>query len=257
MFKVLLIIIVLGAAAWLFTSYNKLRQLAEHVKRRQANIAATVKKRHDVAQKLADIAASYGEHEKLTHFTVIEGEASMAEASAVAASASRVIGHVQTLANRFPDLKASGAYQQLMHQLEEIENTILQRREDYNEAAQTYNSTRSSLPHLFYAGAIGFSEASYFGVDDDGTEQMAVFRTDDGALLREGLNRMAAKAGQVSQIAAAHAGAAAQQAGERFKAMQDERAAAAREATEAATTADDDDPIEGKIAPRPADATGA
>lgn len=210
----IILIILAAAAVWLFLSYNKLRQLAEHVKRRQANIAASVKKRHDIAQKLADIAAAYGDHEKLTHFTVIEGETSMADASAAAANATRVIGHVQMLANRFPDLKASAAYQQLMVQLEAIESTILERREAYNEAAQGYNSVRSSLPHLFYAGAIGFSEAPYFGMDDDGAEQMAVFRTDDGAVLRESMGRMAARAGD-----------AAQNAAERMKVVQAERAA--------------------------------
>ena len=235
----LFFVAVVGVAAWLFVSYNKLRQLAEHVKRRQANIAASVKKRHDIAQKLADIASAYGDHEKLTHFTVIEGETGMADAAAAAASASRVIGHVQSLANRFPDLKASGAYQQLMHQLEQIENTILERREAYNEAAQTYNSSRSSLPHLFYASAIGFSEAPYFGVDDDGMEQMAVFKTDDGALLRDGLNRVATRAGAATQLAAARAGQAAAQAGERMKAIQAERAAAQRDESVDAETIDD------------------
>lgn len=104
-----LLIIVLGI--WLFLAYNKLRRLAENVKRWQANIAATVKKRHDIAQRLADIAASYGDHEKLTHFTIAEGEANMVNANAAAADASRVIGNVQMLANRFPELKANATYQ--------------------------------------------------------------------------------------------------------------------------------------------------
>ena len=52
---------------WLFFAYNKLRRLAENVKQKQSNIYATVKKRHDIAQRLSDIASSYGDHEKLTH----------------------------------------------------------------------------------------------------------------------------------------------------------------------------------------------
>ena len=55
------LLIVVGV--WLFLSYNKLRALAENVKRRQANIAATVQKRQDIAQRLSDIAAGYGDHE--------------------------------------------------------------------------------------------------------------------------------------------------------------------------------------------------
>ena len=41
---------------------------------------------------------------------------------------SHLIGNVQMLANRFPDLKANTTYQQLMVQLDEIETTILERR---------------------------------------------------------------------------------------------------------------------------------
>jgi LemA protein len=202
------IFLVVVAAIWLFLAYNKLRALAENVKRAQANIAATVKKRHDIAQRLSDIAAAYGDHEKLTHFTVVEGDTGMAQAAAAAADAARVIGNVQMLANRFPDLKASAAYQQLMTQLENIETTILERREAYNSAAQFYNSTRGSLPHLFYAAQLGFSEAPYFSVDDGGGEQLASFKTDDGQILRAGVQRMAALASTHAQAAASRVKAA-------------------------------------------------
>lgn len=197
-----LIFIIIIVAVWLFISYNKLRRLAENVKRRQANIAATIKKRYDIAQRLADIAASYGDHEKLTHFTVLDGDANVAQSAAAAADASRVIGNVQMLAARFPELKANAAYQQLMVQLEGIETTILERREAYNESAQNYNSTRSSLPHLFYADTLGFAEAAYFSVDESGGEQLAAFQTDDGRILREKMGRMASIASTGAQNAA-------------------------------------------------------
>lgn len=197
-----IILIAIGIAAWLFVSYNKLRRLAENVKRSQANIAATVKKRHDIAQRLSDIAAGYGDHEKLTHFTVVEGDVGMAQASAAAADASRVIGNVQLLANRFPELKANATYQQLMVQLEAIETTVLERREAYNAAAQDYNATRGSLPHLFYADKMGFAEAPYFSIDDTGGEQLASFHTDDGKILRDTVGRMATLASTTAQNAA-------------------------------------------------------
>ena len=98
------------------------------------------------------------------------------------------------LANRFPDLKANTTYQQLMIQLEEIENSILKRREDYNQAVQIYNSTRGSIPHLFYASALGFIEASYFEVDENGLDQLMSFKTDDGKILRDTMGRMATAA---------------------------------------------------------------
>lgn len=187
-----LLFIIIAILVCLFIAYNKLRQLAENVKQKQANIYATIKKRHDIAQRLSDIASSYGDHEKLTHLTINESDAGVAHANT--SDTSRIIGNVHLMANRFPDLKANSTYQQLMVQLEEIENTVLSRREAYNAAVKIYNSTRGSIPHLFYASKLGFVEAQYFEVDESGFEQLTSFRTDDGKILRDTMNRMASVA---------------------------------------------------------------
>ncbi len=192
MLTTILVVLVL-IIFWLFLSYNKLRHMAENVKGKQANIYATVKKRQDIAQRLSDIASSYGDHEKLTHISITESD-NLTDINQATSDSSRVIGNVQMLANRFPDLKANTTYQQLMIQLEEIENSILKRREDYNQAVQIYNSTRGSIPHLFYASALGFIEASYFEVDENGLDQLMSFKTDDGKILRDTMGRMATAA---------------------------------------------------------------
>lgn len=187
-----IILLIIIALVWLFVAYNKLRHLAENVKQKQANIYATIKKRHDIAQRLSDIASSYGDHEKLAHLTITESDAGVA--SVAASDTSRIIGNVHMMANRFPDLKANSTYQQLMVQLDEIENSVLQRREAYNGAVQVYNSTRGSIPHLFYANKLGFVEAQYFEVDESGLDQLASFKTDDGKILRDTMGRMASVA---------------------------------------------------------------
>ena len=190
-----LFLIFIAILVWLFFSYNKLRRLAENVKQKQSNIYATVKKRHDIAQRLSDIASSYGDHEKLTHLTITESD-SIDKANIAVSEASHLIGNVQMLANRFPDLKANTTYQQLMVQLDEIETTILERREAYNAAVQLYNSTRGSIPHLFYASQLGFVEATYFEMDENGMDQLVSFKTDDGKILRDTMGRMASAASE-------------------------------------------------------------
>ena len=190
-----LFLILIAILVWLFFAYNKLRRLAENVKQKQSNIYATVKKRHDIAQRLSDIASSYGDHEKLTHLTITESD-SIDKANIAVSEASHLIGNVQMLANRFPDLKANTTYQQLMVQLDEIETTILERREAYNAAVQLYNSTRGSIPHLFYASKLGFVEATYFEMDENGMDQLVSFKTDDGKILRDTMGRMASAASE-------------------------------------------------------------
>ncbi len=190
-----LFLILIAILVWLFFAYNKLRRLAENVKQKQSNIYATVKKRHDIAQRLSDIASSYSDHEKLTHLTITESD-SIDKANIAVSEASHLIGNVQMLANRFPDLKANTTYQQLMVQLDEIETTILERREAYNAAVQLYNSTRGSIPHLFYASKLGFVEAIYFEMDENGMDQLVSFKTDDGKILRDTMGRMASAASE-------------------------------------------------------------
>ncbi|OCG44563.1 hypothetical protein A9G35_00405 [Gilliamella sp. Choc5-1] len=187
------LLVLIIALIWLFFAYNKLRHLAENVKQKQSNIYVTIKKRHDIAQRLSDIASNYGDHEKLAHFTITESD-SVSNANITSSQTSRIIGNIQMMANRFPDLKANSTYQQLMTQLDEIENTILERREAYNAAVQIYNSTRGSIPHLFYASKLGFVEATYFEVDENGIEQLPSFKTDDGKILRDTMGRMASVA---------------------------------------------------------------
>jgi LemA protein len=51
--------------------YNGLKARTESVKSSRANIQA-VRKRADLAQRLADIAKSYGDHEKLAQMQISE-----------------------------------------------------------------------------------------------------------------------------------------------------------------------------------------
>jgi len=192
----LLLMLFGGVGVLLWKSYNKLRALSEKVKRARADVVATMKKRLDIAQRLNDIALSYGEHEKLSHFTIGEMTNDVRKAESAEQSIGHVVSDIRTLATHYPDLKANQAYQQLMAQLEGLESTILDRRERYNLEVQNYNSARSELPQALFADSIGFPEAPYFTVDEHGMDIIAEFRTDDGRLLREGLGRIAAKVGQ-------------------------------------------------------------
>lgn len=201
----LLLMMMAGIGALLWKTYNKLRSLSEKVKRARADVVATMKKRLDIAQRLNDIALSYGDHEKLSHFTIGEMTNDVRKAESAEQSIGHVVSEIKTLAMHYPDLKANQAYQQLMAQLEGLESTILDRRERYNLEVQNYNSARSELPQALFADSIGFPEAPYFSVDEQGIDTIAEFRTDDGRLLREGLSRIAAKVGQQRPVPAEQA----------------------------------------------------
>ena len=170
----LIVVTVVGVRA-----YNRLKQLAESVRSRRANILAVTRKRADLASRLVDIANGYGSHEKLAQLQVSEDMTSMSGLMSTNASADRAIGQVAALAMAFPDLKANQTFQQLMLQLDTIETEVLQRRETYNHAVEQYNAYRVRLPQAMLANVCNFEEAPYFETDPSGLERLAEFKTGD------------------------------------------------------------------------------
>lgn len=176
MFGMLLLVIVVGVIIFFVLGYNSLSRMAQEVKQCNANIMASVQKRADLANRLMDIARSYGEHEKLTHITV---SGSLNEN--VAATNEALIS-INACAERFPDLKANTTYRQLMNELRDLEGDIQTRRERYNAACKNYNALRSQIPHVLYASNLGFREAPYFSAENLGV--IHDFQTADGELLK-------------------------------------------------------------------------
>lgn len=187
----LLLLAIAGLGFFAVKTYNHLRTSSEDVKRARADVVATMKKRADIAQRLTDITAQYGEHEKLAHFTIGELSTDPGTVRQADNSIGLVVGEIRALATQYPDLKANQTYQLLMKQLDDLEERILAARMAYNAAVRVYNTDRSAFPQVLIAPHIGFPEAPYFDVDGDGLDRLASFRTDDGTLLREGMGRIA------------------------------------------------------------------
>lgn len=195
----LLLVVVAGLAVFAIKTYNRLRIDSENVKRARADVLATMKKRMDIAQRLTDIASQYGEHEKLAHFTIGEMQTDPGSVRSAENSIGHVVSEIRTLASHYPDLKANTAYQQLMKQLDDLEERILGARTAYNKAVADYNTARSEFPTVLIAQHIGFPEAPYFNVDDDGLDSLAEFKTDDGTMLKAQMARVAGRAAAVGR----------------------------------------------------------
>ena len=66
------------------------------------------------------------------------------------------------VAESYPDIKSTQAYQNLMDQLEGTENRIQVARRDYNEDARPYNTRLQTFPTSLIAGILGFEKFAYF-----------------------------------------------------------------------------------------------
>lgn len=176
-FLFLLIVIAGAIAVWVVLQYNKLQAAMQAIREALSNLQASMKKRVDLANQVIDIAAGYGEHEKLTYVSLsnnIEG----------------AMERVSALAQNYPQLRANETYQALMQQLERLEQTIFERREHYNQRVRSYNVMRNGFPTVLVASKLNFDTAPYFDIDDAETlEKVKMFERDDSEALRLALNK--------------------------------------------------------------------
>lgn len=181
----LLFLFAFLAVRFVVKRYNALQLSSEGVREAHSNIIVSMKKRIDLANKLIDIARSYGDHEKLTHISI--ARADNADSAVIAASA-EAAGAVQTvlrMATHHPELRASETYNLLMNQLEGVESNLQERRERYNALVRQHNSLLSQIPTNLFAPALGFRPAPYFNVEDaDSLEGLKDFASADGEILK-------------------------------------------------------------------------
>lgn len=171
--------LMVALVVWAVVVYNRLQRLMQGIRQYLSNLQAALKKRIDLTQQIVDIAAGYSEHEKLTHFNVNKPQ--------------EVMQQVLALGQSYPDLKANETYRMLMGQLENIEQTILDRREAYNARVNDYNSYRNAMPQVLIAGKLSFEIAPYFEMDDpDFLDKAKIFQRDDS----EALQKMLAAGGE-------------------------------------------------------------
>ncbi|OAQ21086.1 LemA family protein [Thermosulfurimonas dismutans] len=91
----------------------------------------------------------------------------------------------------------------LMKQLENVENDLQKKREEYNAVAREYNTTRNSIPTVFIAHTLGFKEAPYFSIEIDAVEALKEFRTDDGEMLKALIKTTSSKVLEAAEKASA------------------------------------------------------
>lgn len=187
MFKNFLMILLLLAVIILIVavqSYNVLQRLAQLVKEARSNIYVSLKKRHELANKLIDIAQGYAGHEKLVHLKLSQ-DAAEAGIAAAYQQANFTLAQVGALAEKLPELKADGTYRQLMADLQTIEADLQKKRERYNATCRDFNTKRNSIPTVFFAPSFGFSEAPFLDFDaGSDLDKIKDFASDDGAMLQ-------------------------------------------------------------------------
>jgi LemA protein len=192
--------LILGAVA--LVSYNTLQKLAQEVKEKSSNIQVAVSKKVQMVNQLGDLVRSFQQAEQLTLLKVSQDNTAQAVAGAYRESG-QMLATIQSMAQRFPELKANEQYHRLIDSIQHCESNIEQRRNQYNEAVKHYNGKRGSIPSVFVARALGFPTAPHLEFDVSGAEDntMRRFETPDGEQLAKLLgNTGASVAGGMKKL---------------------------------------------------------
>jgi LemA protein len=170
---ILAAVVVLAFYATLI--YNNLVRLKHTVAKAWSNIDVALKQRHDELPKLVEVCKRYMRHEQETLTRVVAARSEVLAAQN--AGDVRNLGRAETalrvgldrlfaLAENYPELKADRAFQQLAARISQLEDTIADRRELYNDSVNLNNMRLEQVPDVFVARLFSFKPADLLEFQD-------------------------------------------------------------------------------------------
>ena len=163
---VVLALLVVGLFYAIFI-YNNLVQLKHGVSKSWSNIDVLLKQRHDELPKLVEVCKQYMQYEQDTLEKIIRARSAVMDARergdmpglGQAETQLRLgLGNLFALAENYPDLKANQSFQQLASRISQLENSIADRREVYNEAVNLNNVRIEQFPDVIIARMFNFRD---------------------------------------------------------------------------------------------------
>ncbi|MEH6466156.1 MAG: LemA family protein [Porticoccus sp.] len=152
-------------AGYAITLYNNLVALKHRVVQAWSNIDVLLKQRHDELPKLVETCKQYMQYEQGTLEKVINARSMVSNAAqnqdlgalGVAETALRSgLGRLFALAEDYPELRANQSFQNLQSRISDLENSIADRRELYNDVVNLNNIRIEQVPDVFIANFFKF-----------------------------------------------------------------------------------------------------
>jgi LemA protein len=163
-------VLIVGIPVYAIIIYNDLIHFRNNCYKAWANIDVLLKQRHDELPKLIDVCKQYqgfemALFEKLTQLrTAYDATESRDQRVKIENQYNRAFGQFRAVAEAYPEIKANEMYQHLMHRVTELESTIADRREHYNDNVNIYNIQVGLFPELIVAKLFGFKGRRFLKV---------------------------------------------------------------------------------------------
>jgi len=177
---VVVVLIILGVA--LMGTYNRLVGLSQAVDAQWAQVESVYQRRADLIPNLVATVKGSAQFEQETLRQVVEARAKVGQVTAQTGAGtpndpqalqrfaqaqdqlSSALSRLLVVVERYPDLKSTQAFRDLMPALEGTENRINVERNRYNEVARAFNASRRRVPVAWFINALGwdFPPKAYF-----------------------------------------------------------------------------------------------
>ncbi|MFY9469747.1 MAG: LemA family protein, partial [Solirubrobacterales bacterium] len=136
---------------------NVLVHLRSKVEEGFSGIDVQLRRRHDLVPNLVEVVRGYAEHEQRALLAAVQARQEAvaatgpADVDAAEQRLAKGMSAVLALAERYPALRASSQFGQLVYELTEIEDEIQAARRLYNMNAAFYNTRAQQFPVFLVA----------------------------------------------------------------------------------------------------------
>jgi LemA protein len=168
--------LALALVGYLAGVYNGLVRVRAAVKLAWSNIDVLLVQRHDELPKLVEVCRQYMQYEAATLERVMRARAGVDAARSSGSVASLGAAErdlrggltgLYAVAENYPQLKASEPFRHLQERISGLETAIADRREVYNEAANTNNVRIVTFPDVLIANLGDFPPAQLLHFEAD------------------------------------------------------------------------------------------
>ena len=155
-------------------SYNQFINLEEQIFSNRGHVEAVLQRRANLFNNLVNIALNHAtlEEDIYNHVADVRTKLNPAAKQAISALSAggaapsgdmgASLSRLMAIAEQYPEIQSAETYQQLMEKLMDLENTIAQRRAEYNESVRVYNQKITNFPWIVISKLTGFNRHEYF-----------------------------------------------------------------------------------------------
>ena len=179
----IIVAVLLLVGVWFGGTYNGLVASREKVNKASSDLQVQYQRRLNLIDNLVTTVKGSSTFEQDTLTKVVEARSKIASQIDLSKATpeqiqayvdaqsqmSSPLSKLLAVAESYPDIKSTAAYQDLMSQLEGTENRVAVATSDLNEATRQYNTQVQTIPTSIVAGLTGFQVRPQFQAQSGAT----------------------------------------------------------------------------------------